>query len=198
MRGPHLVILWPSQRGGQVFREPVEMLADDLADFLSGRAPVPRVRWCPARPARHARQRRHAERPVLGREQLGPRSQVGEELVEHPVQGLRPGDPAGCLPDVQERVNDLVEHLVEGGRRILAPGRAHRSTRAGRWPAYRPGQAFDYAIPRRASLSLTQDCSAGPARLGPPGEQTNRSWTEPTEAGAFRAAVPCPGHARGR
>jgi len=129
-RRSNLVILLLSERRGQMPGEPVEMLANDPADFLAAGDPIPGVRRRPARPARHARQRRHAERPVGLREHLGPGSQVGEEPVEHPVQGLRPGNPAAGLPDVQDRVNDLAEHLVEGDSRILARGRAHPVTLA--------------------------------------------------------------------
>jgi len=127
-------VLLLGERCGQVPGEPAEMRADDPADLLSARTPVPGVRWRPALPGRHAGQRRHAERPVLFREQLGPASQIGEELVEHPMQGLGSGNPAGRLPDVQDRVNDLAEHLVKGGGRILAPRRAHAATSAGRGP----------------------------------------------------------------
>src|ERR1700680_3983635 len=75
-----LVILLLSERCGQVLPEPGEMLADDPADLLVARGPVPGVRWRPAGCARHARQRRHAECLVLVREQPGPGSQVGEGL----------------------------------------------------------------------------------------------------------------------
>src|SRR5262249_17996092 len=122
------VILLLGERRGQVLPEPVEMLADDPADLLVARGPVPRGRWRPAGRARHVRQRRHPEGLVLVREQPGPGSQVGEELVEHRVEGVRLGNSPVSLPDVQDRVNDLAEHLVEGGDRVVALWRAHAGT----------------------------------------------------------------------
>ena len=118
----HRVILLHRERRGQVLPEPVEILADDPADLLVARGPMPGVRWRSAGRGRHARQRRHAERPVLVCEQPGPGSQIVEELVEHRVEGVRLGDPPVSLLHVQNPVNDLAEHLVEGGSRIAAPG----------------------------------------------------------------------------
>src|SRR5262245_16427640 len=76
------VIVLLGERRGQVLPEPVEMLADDPADLLVARGPVPAGRWRPAGRARHVRQRRHPEGLVLVREQPGPGPQVGEELVK--------------------------------------------------------------------------------------------------------------------
>jgi hypothetical protein len=45
------------------------MLADDPADLLVARGPVPAGRWRPVGRARHVRQRRHPEGLVLVREQ---------------------------------------------------------------------------------------------------------------------------------
>src|SRR5690349_8120471 len=61
----HLVIVFVRERCRQVLPEPVEILADDAADLLVAGGPMPGVRWRPAGPGRHARQRRHAERLVL-------------------------------------------------------------------------------------------------------------------------------------
>src|SRR5690348_16207411 len=133
------VIVLLGERCGQVLPEPVEMLADDPADLLVARGPVPAGRWRPAGRARHVRQRRHPEGLVLVREQPGPGPQVGEELVEHRVESVRLGDPSVSLPDVQDRVNDLAEHLVEGGDRVVAPWRAHAGTDARRPPPPAPG-----------------------------------------------------------
>ena len=133
------VILLLRERCGQVLREPVEMLADDPADLLVARGPVPRGRWRSAGRARHARQRRHAECLVLVSEQPGPGSQVGEQLVEHRVEGVCLGDPSVGLLHVQDRVNDLAEHLVKSGERIVAPGQAHASTDAARRPSHTQG-----------------------------------------------------------
>jgi hypothetical protein len=72
-------------------------------------------------------------------EQQGPGSQVGEELVELGMQGLRLGNPPVSLPNVQDRVDDLAEHLVEGGGWIVARRRAHGTADAGRRPRHAPG-----------------------------------------------------------
>ena len=132
----HLVIVLLGERCGQVLSEPVEMLADDPADLLVARGPVPGVGGVrPAALGMYA----SGDTPeglVLVGEQPGPGPQVGEQLVEHRVEGVRLGDPSVRLPDVQDRVNDLAEHLVEGGGRILVPGRAHPVTLApAGWPA---------------------------------------------------------------
>jgi hypothetical protein len=37
----HLVILWFSEPSGQVMSEPVQMIAEDPADLLVARGPVP-------------------------------------------------------------------------------------------------------------------------------------------------------------
>jgi hypothetical protein len=142
------VIVLPGERCGQVLPEPVEMLADDPADLLIARGPVPAGRWRPAGRARHVRQRRHPEGLVLVREQPGPGPQVGEQLVEHRVEGVRPGDPPVRLPDVQDRVNDLAEHLVEGGDRVAARWRAHAATDARRPPPPAPGRATGSRHPK--------------------------------------------------
>src|SRR6266851_149137 len=71
--------------------------------------------------------------------QPGPGSQIAEELVEHRVEGVRLGNPSVGLLHVQNRVDDLAEHLVEGGSRIIAPGRAHAGTDAGRRPPLAQG-----------------------------------------------------------
>ena len=92
---------------------------------------MPRMRRRPASRGRHVRQRRHAERLVLVCKQPGPGSQIVEELVEHPVEGVRLGNPSVSLPHVQNRVDDFAEHLVEGGDRIVAPGLAHAGANAG-------------------------------------------------------------------
>src|SRR6266571_7051679 len=132
------------------------MLADDPADLLVARGPVPGVWWRPAGCARHARQRRHAEGLVLVCEQPGPGSQVGEELVELRVEGVCLGDPAVSLPHVQDRIDDLAEHLVEGGGWILARGRAHADTDAGRRPRHTQGRSTGLRHPTPGtSLSLT-------------------------------------------
>jgi hypothetical protein len=128
------VILLLRERCGQVLPEPVEMLADDPADLLVARGPMPGVRRLSAGRARHARQRRHPECLFLISKQPGPGSQIVKELVEHRVEGVRLGNPSVSLLHVQNHVDDLAEHLVEGGGRIVAPGRAHAGTDAGRPP----------------------------------------------------------------
>jgi Major Facilitator Superfamily len=138
----HLAIALLRERCGQVLREPVQILADDPADLLVARGPMPGVRRRPGGPGRHARQRRHAERQVLVCEQLGPGSQIVEELVEHRVQSVCLGNPAVSLPHVQNPVNDLAEHLVEGGGRIVAPGLAHAGT-----VAYHHGRSRARSVP---------------------------------------------------
>src|SRR5215475_6856197 len=135
------VIVLLRERCGQMLPEPVEMLADDPADLLVAGGPVPGGRWRPAGRARHVRQRRHPQGLVLVREQPGPGPQVGEEVVEHRIEGVRLGDPSVSLPDVQDRVNDLAEHLVEGGDRVVAPWRAHAGTDARRRPPHAQGEA---------------------------------------------------------
>ena len=142
------VVVLLGERCGQVLPEPVEMLADDPADLLIARGPVPAGRWRPAGRARHVRQRRHPEGLVLVREQPGPGPQVGEELVEHRVEGVRLGDPSVRLPDVQDRVNDLAEHLVEGGDRVVAPWRAHAGPDAAGRRSARKAVLPGHAIPR--------------------------------------------------
>ena len=79
------------------------LLADDPADLLVARGPVPAGRWRPAGRARHIRQRRHPEGLVLVRA-ARPRPSGRRELVEHRVEGMRLGDPSVRLPDVQDRV----------------------------------------------------------------------------------------------
>ncbi len=163
---PHLVILLLRERCGQVLPEPVEVLADDPADLLIARGPMPRVRRRSAGRGRHARQRRHAECLVLVCEQPGPGSQIGEELVEHRVEGVRLGNPSVSLLHVQNRVDDLAEHLVEGGRRIVAPGRAHAGTDAGRRPPPAQGRAIGLGHRTRGtSLPLTSGSSRPAARM---------------------------------
>lgn len=162
----YLVIVLLSERCGQVLPEPVEMLADDPADLLVARGPVPGVRWRPAGCARHARQRRHTECLVLVREQPGPGSQVGEELVELCVEGLRLGDPAVSLPNVQDRIDDLAKHLVEGGGWIIARGRAHADTDAGRRPRHARGRTTGLRHPTPRDLLISDRASsARPARM---------------------------------
>ncbi len=155
----HLVILLPRLRCGQVLPEPVEMLADDPADLLVARGPMPGVRWLSAGRARHARQRRHPECLFLISKQPGPGSQIVKELVEHRVEGVRLGNPSVSLPHVQNRVDDLAEHPVEGGGRIVAPGRAP--------------QLLDHAIPRAGPpCSDIGLLSPRPARMNPLSEPT--------------------------
>ena len=117
------------------------MLADDPADLFVTRCPVPGVRGLSADRARHARQRRHPEYLFLISKQPGPGSQIVKELVEHRVEGVRLGNPSVGLLHVQNHVDDLVEHLVEGGSRIVAPGRAHGGTDAGQRPPHAQGPA---------------------------------------------------------
>jgi hypothetical protein len=186
----HLVILLLGERCGQVLAEPVEMLADDPADLLIARGPMPRVRWRSAGRGRHARQRRHAECLVLVCEQPGPGSQIAEELVEHRVEGVRLGDPSVSLLHVQNHVNDLAEHLVDGGGRIVAPGRAHAGTDAGRRPPHAQGRATGLRHPTRGtSLPLT----SGSSRPASPDEI--RSVNKRGMDRAYRGR-PCPGGCR--
>src|SRR5438874_12546395 len=119
---------------------------------------MPGVWWRPAGCGRLARQRRHAQCLVLVREQPGPGSQVGEELVEHRVEGVRLGDPSVSLPDVQDRVNDLAEHLVEGGDRVVAPWQAHAGTGAGQWPPHAQGRTTGsrHSMPRTSFVSAME------------------------------------------
>jgi hypothetical protein len=162
---PHLVIVLLRERCAQVLPEPVEVLADDPADLLIARGAMPRVRWRSAGRGRHTRQRRHAQRLVLVCEQPGPGSQIGEQLVEHRMQGVRLGNPSVSLLHVQNHVNDLAEHLVEGGRRIAAPVRAHTGTDAGRRPPHAQGRAIGSGHRTRGtSLPLTSGSSRRPAR----------------------------------
>jgi hypothetical protein len=120
--------------------------------------------------ARHARQRRHAECLVLVGEQLGPGSQVGEELVEQRVEGVRLGDPPVSLPDVQDRVNDIAEYLVEGSGRIVALGRAHAGTDAGRRHWRVQGRATGLRHPTPGDLLISaralSPASSDEIRLG--------------------------------
>jgi len=190
----HRVILLLRERGGQVLPEPVEMLADDTADFLVARGPMPGVRWCSAGGARHARQRRHAECLFLVSKQPGPGSQIVEELVEHRVQGVRLGNPSVGLLHVQNRVDYLAEHLVEGDGRIVAPGRAHAGTDAGRGPPLAHGRASGLRHPTRAiCLPLT----AGSSRAASPDETPLRQQNEVAMDRAYRGR-PCPGGGRTR
>jgi hypothetical protein len=55
---------------------------------------------------------------------------------------VRLGNPSVSLLHVQNHVNDLAEHLVEGGRRIVAPVRAHAGTDAGWRPPHAQGRAI--------------------------------------------------------
>jgi hypothetical protein len=156
----HLVILLLRERGCQVLAEPVEILADDPADLLIARGPMPGVRRRSAGPGLHARQRRYAECLVLVCEQLGPGSQIAEELVEHRVEGMRLGNPPVSLPHIQNPVNDLTEYLVEGGGRIVAPGPAHAGTDAGRRPPRTQSRATGLRhLTRWTSLPLTSGSS---------------------------------------
>ena len=130
----HRLLLLLRERCGHVLPEPVEMLADDPADLCVTGCPVPGVGGLSAGRARHARQRRHPQCLFLISKQPAPGSQIVKELVEQRVQGVRLGNPPVGLLDVQNRVDDLAEHLVEGGDWIAAPGRAHAGTDAGRRP----------------------------------------------------------------
>src|SRR5258708_36562042 len=60
----HLVIVLLRERCGQVLPEPVEMLADDTADPLVARGPLPGVPRRSAGRRRPARPHRHPTRPV--------------------------------------------------------------------------------------------------------------------------------------
>ena len=148
------VILLLRERCGQVLPEPVEMLADDPADLLVARGPMPGVRRLSAGRARHARQRRHPECLFLISKQPGPGSQIVKELIEHRVEGVRLGNPSVSLLHIQKHVDDLAEHLVEGGGRIVAPGRAHAGTEAGRRPAHAQGSATGSRHPTRGTSLL--------------------------------------------
>lgn len=169
----YLVILLLSERCAQVLTQPVEMLADDPADLLVARGPVPGAGWRSAGRARHARQRRHAKCLVLIREQPGPRSEVGEEPVKQRVEGVRLGDPSVSLSDVQDRIDDLAEDLVQGSGRILALGRAHAGTDAGRRPRHAQGRAtgLRHSTPRDLLVSARAPSSGRPAHVNPPSEQ---------------------------
>jgi len=170
------------------------MLADDTADFLVAGGPMPAVRWRSAGRARHARQRRHAECLFLVSKQPGPGSQIVEELVEHRVQGVPLGNPSVGLLHVQNRVDDLAEHLVEGGGRIMVPGRAHAGTDADRRPPPAQGRATGLRHPTRAtSLPLT----AGSSRAASPDETPLRQQNEVLMDRAYRGR-PCPGGGRTR
>ena len=161
----HLVIMLLRERCGQVLPEPAEILADDPADLLVARGPMPGVRRRPGGPGRHARQRRHAERLIQICEQPGPGSQIVEELVEYRVKGVRFGNPPVSLPHVQNPVDDLAEHLVEGGGRIVGRGLAHAGTDAGRRPPHAQGRATGLRhLTRGIPLSLTSgsSCPASP------------------------------------
>src|SRR6202049_2855316 len=70
------VILLLRECSGKVLPEPVEMLADDPADLLVARGPMPGVRWLSAGRARHARQRRAPEGLFLISKQPVPGSQI--------------------------------------------------------------------------------------------------------------------------
>src|SRR5260221_1078642 len=101
---------------------------------------------------------------VLVREQRGPGSQVVEEPVEQRVEGERLGDPPVSLPDVQDRVNDIAEHLVEGSGRIAALGRAHAGTDAIRrpWPAQGRATGLRHPTPRDLLISARTPLPASP------------------------------------
>ena len=153
------VLLLLRERRGHVLPEPAEMLADDPADLFVARCPVPGVRGLAAGRGRHARQRRHPECLFLISKQPGPGSQIVKEQVEHPVEGVRPGNPPVGLLHVQNHVNDLAEHLAEGGqpdrraragspdRRAGAGSRRHRCEPAAPAPA-RPGYWITPSHPR--------------------------------------------------
>jgi hypothetical protein len=119
-------------------------------------------------------QRRYAERPVLVCEQPGPGSQIVEELVEHRVEGVRLGDSSVSLLHVQNPVNDLAEHLVEGGGRIVAPGRTHADTDAAMFPLSRYRKGPPASARARTSYWLTpshaRDLPASDVALLSPGQ----------------------------
>lgn len=93
------------------------------------------------------------QRLFLISKQPGPGSQIVKELVEHRVEGVRLGNPSVSLPHIQNHVDDLAEHLVKGGGRIVAPGRAHAGTDAGRRPPRAQDPATGSRHPtRRTSL----------------------------------------------
>jgi hypothetical protein len=153
------------ERCGQVLPEPIEILADHTADLLIARGPMPGVRRRPACRGRHARQWRHAECLVLICKQLGPSSQIVEELVEHRVESMRLGNPPVSLPHVQNAVNDLAEHLVEGCDRFIARGLAHADANADRRPGHTQGRATGLGrTTRGTSLPATSGLLA-PASL---------------------------------
>jgi hypothetical protein len=60
------------------------------------------------------------------------------------------------LLHVQNRVNDLAEHLVDGGGRIVAPVLAHAGTDAGRRPPHAQGRPTGLRhLTRGTSVPLT-------------------------------------------
>jgi hypothetical protein len=153
---------------------------------------MPGVRRRPGGPGGHARQRRHAERLVQVCEQPSPRSQIVEELVEHRVKGVRLGNPPVSLPHVQNPVNDLAEHLVEGSGRIAARGLAHAGTDGRRRLPHAQGRATGLRhLTRGTSLPWTSGSSCPPSVRIESAQRTNQV----VMPRAYRGR-PCPGGGR--
>ena len=72
------VALYAHARRSEMLFEPAEIVVDQAANGVVGRFSRPQVRWLAARDARHAAERRDAERLVLLDDELRPNRQVGE------------------------------------------------------------------------------------------------------------------------
>ena len=89
-----------------------------------------------------------------------PADLLGEKPAGLRVEGLRPGDPAASLPNVQDRIDDLAEHPVEGRGWIIARGPAHADTDAGRRPRHAQGRTTGLRLSTPRDLLISDRASS--------------------------------------
>jgi len=103
----------------EVICHSVKMIHEGPAYLFVRGGSGPKIERRPTGNARHARKRRDAKLLVFLDQQARPAFQVLEKPIDLGVQFVATGDLSGRLLDVLDHVNNVTQHAVEGGDRIV-------------------------------------------------------------------------------
>jgi hypothetical protein len=116
---PRSVIILFLLGNREVICHSVKMIHEGPAYLFVRGGSGPKIERRPTGNARHARKRRDAKLLVFLDQQARPAFQVLEKPIDLGVQFVATGDLSGRLLDVLDHVNNVTQHAVEGGDRIV-------------------------------------------------------------------------------
>ena len=134
-RAPRSLVPLFGSRSRHVILEPTEVLVHHGAHLIVGRVSGPEVGRHSAFDGRHEGQRTDAQSRVPLAEQRLPCREIAEEPIKVGVQFVVLWDLPFRLFDLSDHIDDVAQHAVQRGQRVLGRGGVHRDDAPGNAPS---------------------------------------------------------------